>query len=256
MQRHRQPSSWPAPSPNSCGNTCATAAATPRTSASDYAVLTERARGIRAARRQTPAPGVRLLGLARGRGHRARARRCCGCSRRSSCCTRARWCTTTSSTPPRPAAGCRPCTASSPSGTAAAAGTARPSSSGCRRRSCSATSPWCGPTTSSPPPRSAPHARRRVQRVWSAIRTEVLGGQYLDIVAESSGAESVASAMTVNTYKTASYTISRPLQFGAAAAADRPRDPGRVPRARHRPRHRVPAARRRARRVRRPCRDR
>ena len=65
-------------------------------------------------------------------------------------------------------------------------------------------------------------AQLRVQRVWSDIRTEVLGGQYLDIVAESSGAESIASAMNVNTYKTASYTISRPLQFGAAAAADRP----------------------------------
>ncbi|HEU4360627.1 MAG TPA: bifunctional (2E,6E)-farnesyl/geranyl diphosphate synthase [Mycobacterium sp.] len=65
-------------------------------------------------------------------------------------------------------------------------------------------------------------ARRRVQRVWSAIRTEVLGGQYLDIVAEASGAESIASAMTVNTYKTASYTVARPLQLGAAAAGDRP----------------------------------
>ncbi|MEO3759101.1 bifunctional (2E,6E)-farnesyl/geranyl diphosphate synthase [Mycobacterium sp. B14F4] len=65
-------------------------------------------------------------------------------------------------------------------------------------------------------------ARHRVQRVWAAIRTEVLGGQYLDIVAESSGADSVASAMTVNVYKTASYTITRPLQLGAAAAADRP----------------------------------
>jgi geranylgeranyl diphosphate synthase, type I len=65
-------------------------------------------------------------------------------------------------------------------------------------------------------------AHRRVQRVWADIRTEVLGGQYLDIVAESSGADSVASAMTVNTYKTASYTVSRPLQLGAAAAADRP----------------------------------
>ena len=71
-----------------------------------------------------------------------------------------------------------------------------------------------------------PEARRRVRRVWSDIRTEVLGGQYLDIVAESGGAESgansIASAMTVNTYKTASYTVSRPLQMGVAAAADRP----------------------------------
>lgn len=65
-------------------------------------------------------------------------------------------------------------------------------------------------------------AHRRVRRIWSAIRTEVLGGQYLDIVAEASRAESVASAMNVNVYKTASYTISRPLQLGAAAAADRP----------------------------------
>jgi geranylgeranyl diphosphate synthase, type I len=65
-------------------------------------------------------------------------------------------------------------------------------------------------------------AQRRVQRVWSAIRTEVLGGQYLDIVNEASGAESVDSALQVNIYKTASYTISRPLQLGAAAAGDRP----------------------------------
>jgi geranylgeranyl diphosphate synthase type I len=67
-----------------------------------------------------------------------------------------------------------------------------------------------------------PDAHRRVQRVWADIRTEVLGGQYLDIVAEASGAVTVESAMNVNTYKTASYTVSRPLQLGAAAAADRP----------------------------------
>lgn len=68
----------------------------------------------------------------------------------------------------------------------------------------------------------APDAHRRVRQVWADIRTEVLGGQYLDIVAEASGSESIASAMTVNTYKTASYTVARPLQLGAAAAADRP----------------------------------
>ena len=68
-----------------------------------------------------------------------------------------------------------------------------------------------------------PHAaRNRVRRVWADIRTELLGGQYLDIVNEASAAESIASAMTVNTFKTASYTVSRPLQLGAAAAADRP----------------------------------
>ncbi len=68
-----------------------------------------------------------------------------------------------------------------------------------------------------------PHdARSRVRQVWADIRTELLGGQYLDIVAEASAAESIASAMTVNTYKTASYTVTRPLQLGVAAAADRP----------------------------------
>ena len=65
-------------------------------------------------------------------------------------------------------------------------------------------------------------ARRRVQRVWADIRTEVVAGQYLDIVAEASAAESIASAMNVDLFKTACYTVSRPLQLGVAAAADRP----------------------------------
>jgi geranylgeranyl diphosphate synthase, type I len=68
----------------------------------------------------------------------------------------------------------------------------------------------------------SPDALGRVQRVWADIRTEVLGGQYLDIVAEASAADSIDSAMTVATFKTACYTVSRPLQLGAAAAADRP----------------------------------
>lgn len=67
-----------------------------------------------------------------------------------------------------------------------------------------------------------PDAHRRVLRVWADIRTEVLGGQFLDIVAEASAAESIASAMNVDTFKTASYTVARPLQLGVAAAADRP----------------------------------
>ena len=67
-----------------------------------------------------------------------------------------------------------------------------------------------------------PAAQRRVHRVWADIRTEVLGGQYLDIVAQASAAESIASAMNVDTFKTACYTVTRPLQLGVAAAADRP----------------------------------
>jgi geranylgeranyl diphosphate synthase type I len=68
----------------------------------------------------------------------------------------------------------------------------------------------------------SPQAQQRIRHVWAEIRTEVLGGQYLDIVAEASAAETVASAMNVNTFKTAGYTVTRPLQLGVAAAADRP----------------------------------
>ena len=99
-------------------------------------------------------------------------------------------------------------------------------------------------------------AQRRVQRVWADIRTEVLGGQYLDIVAESSGATTVASAMTVNTYKTASYTVTRPLQLGGGRGRRPARRAGDLPRGRQRHRGGLPAARRRARRVRRSRGDR
>ncbi|MEE6169538.1 MULTISPECIES: polyprenyl synthetase family protein [unclassified Mycolicibacterium] len=65
-------------------------------------------------------------------------------------------------------------------------------------------------------------AHRRIHNVWSKLRTEILGGQFLDIVAENSSDESIDVAMRVNMYKTAAYTVARPLQLGAAAAADRP----------------------------------
>ncbi len=58
----------------------------------------------------------------------------------------------------------------------------------------------------------------RVTPVWSAMRTEVLGGQFLDIAGESAGDESVEAAMRVNRYKTAAYTIERPLHLGAVLA--------------------------------------
>lgn len=58
----------------------------------------------------------------------------------------------------------------------------------------------------------------RVTPVWSAMRTEVLGGQYLDIVGEVAADESVAAATRVNRYKTAAYTIERPLHIGAVLA--------------------------------------
>ena len=59
---------------------------------------------------------------------------------------------------------------------------------------------------------------RRGQPFLDAMRTEVAAGQYLDLVNQASGSASVAAAMRVVTYKTAKYTIERPLHLGAALA--------------------------------------
>ncbi|WP_375336145.1 polyprenyl synthetase family protein [Nocardia sp. SYP-A9097] len=59
---------------------------------------------------------------------------------------------------------------------------------------------------------------RRFAPVWSAMRTEVLSGQILDIHGEAGGDESVEAALLINRFKTAAYTIERPLHLGAALA--------------------------------------
>ncbi|MFI9605456.1 polyprenyl synthetase family protein [Streptomyces sp. NPDC052043] len=63
-----------------------------------------------------------------------------------------------------------------------------------------------------------PAAQTRVGPVWSALRTEVLSGQLLDLTAEASGDEDIDTALRVDRYKTASYTVERPLHIGAAIA--------------------------------------
>jgi geranylgeranyl diphosphate synthase, type I len=67
-------------------------------------------------------------------------------------------------------------------------------------------------------------ALRRGQPVLDAMRTEVAAGQYLDLVNQMSGNDSVESAMRVVTFKTAKYTIERPLELGAALAGAAPDD--------------------------------
>lgn len=57
-----------------------------------------------------------------------------------------------------------------------------------------------------------------VGATWASMRTEVLGGQYLDIVNEAAGDESVQAAYQVMEYKTAAYTVARPLELGARMA--------------------------------------
>lgn len=63
-----------------------------------------------------------------------------------------------------------------------------------------------------------PEALARGRPVLDLMRGEVMAGQYLDLMAQASGDGSVASALRVVEYKTARYTIERPLHLGAALA--------------------------------------
>ncbi|MFC7546054.1 polyprenyl synthetase family protein [Plantactinospora sp. GCM10030261] len=85
---------------------------------------------------------------------------------------------------------------------------------------------------------------RRGYRVYAAMRTEVIGGQYLDLVRAASvgggavgggaadgavaglgppvGGDPLTGAWTVIRLKTARYTVTRPLQIGAALAGGGP----------------------------------
>jgi geranylgeranyl diphosphate synthase, type I len=66
-------------------------------------------------------------------------------------------------------------------------------------------------------------ALRRGRPVYDQMRTEVMSGQYLDIVEQARGRGTVESALRVVVFKSAKYTIERPLHLGAALAGARPR---------------------------------
>jgi geranylgeranyl diphosphate synthase type I len=63
-----------------------------------------------------------------------------------------------------------------------------------------------------------PKALARGRVYFDRLRTELVAGQYLDVLAQTSGSSTAADAMRVIRYKSAKYTIERPLQFGAAIA--------------------------------------
>jgi geranylgeranyl diphosphate synthase type I len=63
-----------------------------------------------------------------------------------------------------------------------------------------------------------PDQMSRVLGVWQAMRTEVLAGQYLDVLTQARGDEAPETALQINRYKTAAYTVERPLHLGAAIA--------------------------------------
>jgi len=61
------------------------------------------------------------------------------------------------------------------------------------------------------------HLRRGIA-VYNEMRTEVTLGQYLDVLAAHSLRVTEEQALTVNHYKTASYTVQRPIQLGLTLA--------------------------------------
>ena len=61
-------------------------------------------------------------------------------------------------------------------------------------------------------------ALRRGRPVLDRMRTEVFAGQFLDLLGQAAGEETVAGALRVVEFKTTKYTIERPLHLGAALA--------------------------------------
>ena len=60
------------------------------------------------------------------------------------------------------------------------------------------------------------------QRVFSAMRADVVGGQYLDLLEQARQTGTVEAALRVARYKAAKYTVERPLHLGAALAGAEP----------------------------------
>ena len=59
-------------------------------------------------------------------------------------------------------------------------------------------------------------------RVYDEMRTELMGGQYLDLLEQARGGGSVERALQVARYKSAKYTIEKPLHLGAVLAGGGP----------------------------------
>jgi len=58
--------------------------------------------------------------------------------------------------------------------------------------------------------------------VYDGMRSELMGGQYLDLLEQARGGGSVERALRVARYKSAKYTIEKPLHLGAALAGAGP----------------------------------
>jgi len=58
--------------------------------------------------------------------------------------------------------------------------------------------------------------------VYDQMRSELMGGQYLDLLEQARGGGSVERALRVARYKSAKYTIEKPLHLGAVLAGAGP----------------------------------
>lgn len=67
-----------------------------------------------------------------------------------------------------------------------------------------------------------PATRARVHEPWQALRTEMMAGQFLDLRAQAHSDASEATALQVDRFKTAAYSVERPLHFGATLAGGDP----------------------------------
>lgn len=67
-----------------------------------------------------------------------------------------------------------------------------------------------------------PIALGRARPIFDAMRTEVTAGQYLDVLAQATGDVSMRRASTIARFKSAKYTVERPLLIGAALAGAPP----------------------------------
>ena len=64
----------------------------------------------------------------------------------------------------------------------------------------------------------APQTLQEGRTPFNAMRTEVMAGQYLDTLEQVRGTSSREAALRVMHYKSAKYTVERPLHMGAALA--------------------------------------
>ncbi|WP_326593235.1 polyprenyl synthetase family protein [Streptomyces sp. NBC_01294] len=63
-----------------------------------------------------------------------------------------------------------------------------------------------------------PRVRTDILRIWRAMRTEMVAGQYLDLHGQATSSCSAGQAIRTICLKTARYTVERPLALGAALA--------------------------------------